>query len=129
MPARRTSGSPPPSYSPWLDAQQEDVCVDSIPTSEELRGEIDRYVTKPQTNQAERLAAWCVREYQDFIRVHHKSYATFQYDRDIDSEIVQRAQVILLEKGWKLGQIDEGYLCLSPCRPSARSVRRPSRIV
>jgi hypothetical protein len=126
MPAPRTSGSPPDRSSPQsLDALDEDCCLDCIPSSQELRAEIDKYVTEPQTVQARRLAAWCVREYRSFIKLHNTGNAVFKYDRSVSSEIVQKAQLILLKKGWSLIQNGVECFCLSPCT----SDWRPSRIV
>ena len=78
--------------------------VDSIPSSLDIKDEIDRHVTQPNQKLAAEIAAWAVKAYREKIakeRVDRVAILSFPWDRRVMGPGVSlTVDQILIRKGW-----------------------------
>lgn len=78
--------------------------VDSIPSSLDIKDEIDRHITQPNQKLAAEIAAWAVQAYREKIareRVDSVVILPFPWDRTVMGPRVSFAvDQILIRKGW-----------------------------
>ncbi len=106
--------------------------VDAIPSSLDIKGEIDRHITEPNEKLAAEIAAWAVQAYRDKIGTE-RTYGRVaalpsQWERAAMSVEVQLAvENILIKKGWAFGHnfvTNEVYL--QPTQPAEKVFRGPA---
>ena len=105
--------------------------VDAIPSSLDIKGEIDRHITEPNEKLAAEIAAWAVQAYRDKIgteRVYGRVVALpSQWPVAAMSVEVQMAvKDILIKKGWAFGHnfvTNEMYM--QPTQPAEKVFRGP----
>lgn len=105
--------------------------VDSIPSSLDIKDEIDRHVTEPNEKLAAEIAAWAVQAYRDKIgteRIYGNVVALpLPWGREVMSVNVKMAvDGILIKKGWAFGHnfvTNEAYV--QPTQPADRVVYGP----
>lgn len=82
--------------------------VDAIPSSLDIKDEIDRHITHPNEKLAAEIAAWAVQAYRDKIgseRVYgNVATLSFPWSRAaLSLEVSFAVENILIKKGWSFG--------------------------
>jgi len=102
-----------------------------IPSSQQVADEIDRHVTQPNKELAEKIAAWAVKAYREKIAREHVSGGTiipFPWDRSAWSVEVQIiVDGILCKKGWHVSHnFVTNTMFIMPTEPRDRVVYGPA---
>ena len=106
--------------------------VDAIPSSLDIKGEIDRHITEPNEKLAAEIAAWAVQAYRDKIgteRVYRGVVILRSpWGREVMSiEVTMIVENFLIKKGWALSHnfvTNEVYM--QPTQPAEKVFRGPA---